>query len=236
MSKQLDFINAVYPAAQEFQRRHGIYASVTLAQAALETGWGASTPKDVNTGQESYNLFGIKGIGTAGSVLCVTWEDYGNGPVTIKDYFRAYHGMVESIEDHAVVLLQPHFDHVRTASTAEGACHALIAGPLKYATDPDYDTKLISIIRSYDLAKYDLPKEDEPMTADEKARLEALEAVALPQGMPDWFVECGAEAKLEKLLNGQTWSGKKLPVFYETLAMIDRAGIFDLALKAKEGK
>ena len=69
-----DFIALVVEGAQEFQVKTGVFASVTIAQAALETGWGQFIPVDKYTGKLSYNLFGVKGVGPAGSVTCQTWE------------------------------------------------------------------------------------------------------------------------------------------------------------------
>lgn len=49
------FIERIAPMAMVNMRIYGILASVTIAQAALESGWGAHAPGN--------NLFGIKGVG-----------------------------------------------------------------------------------------------------------------------------------------------------------------------------
>ena len=54
------------------------FPECVAAQWALESDWGQHT-----SGQNNY--FGIKGKGT----IKTTWEDYGNGPVVIKDEFKA---------------------------------------------------------------------------------------------------------------------------------------------------
>ena len=43
MSYQQDFINTLIDGAQETQKQFGIFASVTIAQAIWETGWGKSS-------------------------------------------------------------------------------------------------------------------------------------------------------------------------------------------------
>ena len=57
MSKQEKFIDLIKGAAIETQNRHKIFASVTIAQAILESGWGTST-----LAQQYNNLFGIKAL------------------------------------------------------------------------------------------------------------------------------------------------------------------------------
>ena len=50
-------------------KRSGMSAALQTAQAMLESGWGQSIPVDKYNGELSYNLFGIKGTGTAGTVI-----------------------------------------------------------------------------------------------------------------------------------------------------------------------
>ena len=57
----------------EAQRKYGVPAAVTIAQAIVESGWGGSTPA-----AQDHNLFGIKGTGPAGGALYPTTE-YVNG-------------------------------------------------------------------------------------------------------------------------------------------------------------
>lgn len=54
MSTQ-EFVNAVGPIAREDYRKTGVLASVTLAQAINESGWGKS-----GLTQSSNNMFGMK--------------------------------------------------------------------------------------------------------------------------------------------------------------------------------
>ena len=61
-SSQQAFIGEVAPGAIAAQRKYGVPASVTIAQAIDESGWGQST-----LATKDHNLFGIKGTGPAGS-------------------------------------------------------------------------------------------------------------------------------------------------------------------------
>ena len=73
-------------------------ASVTIAQAILESNWGLS-----RLAQENGNYFGIKALGkegTAGVVWYDTWEVLGGRNVTLRAPFRAYRELADSFVDH----------------------------------------------------------------------------------------------------------------------------------------
>lgn len=133
----------------------GMSAALQTAQAILETGWGQSVPVDKYTGKFSYNLFGIKGSGPAGSVVSNTWEEYNGQTFRVDANFRAYGSVDESWADHKNLLLtasryQP-FREVMHNST-RGAWALRRAG---YATDSQYPIKLMNIIKTYGLDKLD---------------------------------------------------------------------------------
>ncbi|HEY9068985.1 MAG TPA: glucosaminidase domain-containing protein, partial [Candidatus Ozemobacteraceae bacterium] len=123
--------------------------SVTLAQAALETGWGSSTIGSAK------NLFGIKGTGPAGSVTVPTKECYNGRWVTINDKFRKYNTWKESIDDHARLISgNARYKNCMKYSNNpdQFAREVQRAG---YATDPGYASKLISIMKANNLYKFD---------------------------------------------------------------------------------
>ena len=53
------FVKALWPHAQRAGEQLGVDAEVLVAQAALESGWGKYTIRDID-GRNSLNLFGIK--------------------------------------------------------------------------------------------------------------------------------------------------------------------------------
>lgn len=227
----LEFIELIAPGAREFHARSHVFASVTIAQAILETGWGRFVPVDKYTGQNSYNLFGIKGTGPAGSVLSDTWEVFNGERVEVEDRFRAYHSYAESIADHGALLMQERYDRVREAPTPEKACYALYR--CGYATDPDYPYKLITLIEEYNLKQYDLTKEELAMFEDLLERLAQLEnAFARWQ---DEEVSTWADAAVKKAQQTGTMVGDangrwrpKAPVSREELAVVlDRLGLLN---------
>lgn len=153
MSHATNFINSVKDGAIASQKKYGVLASITIAQAILESGWGKSS-----LSRDCKNLFGVKAIG--GWRGCKksypTYEYYNGKKVLINDYFRVYNSYSESIEDHALFLVnnsryrQHGFFNVKDYI---GQANALQRAG--YATSPIYAQQLISLIKQYNLNKYD---------------------------------------------------------------------------------
>jgi hypothetical protein len=151
-SKFLDLASNLAGVAFE---KTGMSAALQTAQAILETGWGQSVPVDKYTGKLSYNLFGIKGTGPAGSVISNTWEEYNGTTFRVDAGFRAYNSVDQSWADHKNFLLTGSryqtFREVMHDST-RGAWALKRAG---YATDSQYPIKLMNIIKTYNLDQLD---------------------------------------------------------------------------------
>ncbi|MCF8011548.1 MAG: glucosaminidase domain-containing protein [Clostridiales bacterium] len=151
-SKFLDFASEL---AQESQRKTGMSAALQTAQAILETGWGQHSPVDKYSGKTSYNLFGIKGQGPAGSVTSNTWEEYNGKVYHIDAEFRAYNDPKGSWADHKELLLNAKwYDQYRAVmhNSLNGAWALRRDG---YATDSQYPLKLINIIEKQNLHRLD---------------------------------------------------------------------------------
>jgi peptidoglycan hydrolase-like protein with peptidoglycan-binding domain len=143
------FIDSVAPGAVAAARQYGVPASVTIAQAILESGWGQSS---LTT--RAHNLFGMKGTGPAGSVTVPT-KEYLNGQwVTIQAAFKAYHNDAESIQDHGRLIATGHYyTHAMTLRNDPKAFANALTGV--YATAPNYGQSLISIMNRYNLYQFD---------------------------------------------------------------------------------
>lgn len=142
------FIAMLASAAQDCQRKTGIPASFTIAQAALESAWGGRAIGN--------NLFGIKADPSwkGASVAFVTHEHLGGQDVQLSDRFRAYPDWLASMEDHAAFLkANGHYADCWAQTTGEGWARAIAAD--HYATDPAYADKLVAIIRGHDLDRFD---------------------------------------------------------------------------------
>ena len=146
---QQAFISLVAPGAVAAQQRYGIPAAVTIAQAIDESGWGQS-----ELATADHNLFGIKGTGPAGSDTRPT-QEYENGTwVTRTAPFRVYHNIAESIADHSQLLATGQaYQHAMATRHVPDAFAAALTGV--YATDPDYGSSLIALMRLYNLYRYD---------------------------------------------------------------------------------
>lgn len=133
----------------------GLFPSVKLAQAALESGWGKYTAGN--------NMFGIKASGQHtpywhGDYVTSRTSEYVNGGyVSQNSRFRKYLTIGDSIKDHNYFLQQyTRYAKVFSAQTPEEQAKALQAAG--YATDPNYSGKLISIINTYNLKQFDEKK------------------------------------------------------------------------------
>jgi flagellar protein FlgJ len=147
MTKE-QFIQEILPGALDGHKEYNILPSLTLAQAALESGWGRNHIQN--------NLFGIKATDSwKGKVAEVWTTEYINGqPQKVRALFRAYDSFAESVRDHSRLLGElPRYISVREASNYKEACYAVQQAG--YATDPEYAVKLIGIIETNGFEEYD---------------------------------------------------------------------------------
>lgn len=167
MSNQTKFINSLKDYAIELSQKYGLYASVMIAQAIHESGWGQSGLSL----PPHHNLFGIKGDYNGKSVTMRTWEDDGKGnPYYINAPFRSYPTFKESMEDNAKLLKNgvnwnPSIYHGTWKANTQSYKDATQALTGTYATDTRYAAKLNSIIEAYNLTQYDVQKAPAPVTS-----------------------------------------------------------------------
>ncbi|MFI8716187.1 glucosaminidase domain-containing protein [Brevibacillus brevis] len=152
MSQQ-DFISQIALAAVADMKKTRVPASLTIAQAILESSWGTS-----ELATKANNLFGIKGTGPAGFYTKES-DEYVNGQKIRKtSTFRKYNNWAEGVRDHTDFLLKPHYAKVLGADWKTAFQKVYEAG---YATDPVYPQKLLRLIEQHKLYKYDFCGEDE---------------------------------------------------------------------------
>jgi flagellar protein FlgJ len=142
-AEQLQFAQSLWPEAQRAARQLGVSPVSLLAQAALESDWGRSLPRDAS-GSTSNNLFGIKaGAPWGGASVQSATQEYDSGTATsVKAQFRSYATPGECFQDY-VSLLQDNPRYAGALNTGADT-HAFAAGLQHggYATDPAYATKL----------------------------------------------------------------------------------------------
>ncbi len=158
------FVARSAPLAQEAQRKTGIPASVTLAQAIVESNWGTQPIPGAN------NYFGIKAFPRAdGSInigqVAIGWVWYGtlewNGyaNVQIMARFRKYKTVGDSFLDHAYFFLENSRYARALEYTAEPQRFAREIALAGYATDPTYANQLIGYMDRLNLYQYDVKPE-----------------------------------------------------------------------------
>lgn len=147
------FIKAIAEAAVDSHERTGVPASVTLAQAILESYWGSS-----RLASEANNYFGIKAQtrqGTAGVVWFDAWEVIGGRNVMRREPFRAYTSPADSFVDHGRFFLENPRYSAAMAARGDARQFAREINRAGYATDPAYAAKLIQLMDRYDLYRFD---------------------------------------------------------------------------------
>ncbi len=152
-----EFVDTVSDEAVAIAEEHGLYASVIVAQASLETGYGASALSKA----PNHNLFGIKGAYQGQSVYMYTQEDDGYGNMfTIQANFRKYPSYLESFQDYADKIVNGvswnkdiYTGTWRKNTNNYSDATAALTGV--YATDTSYYRKLNAVIRRFKLYELD---------------------------------------------------------------------------------
>lgn len=162
---QSEVVKKVGPLFTADQKKSGILASVSMAQFILESAYGQS-----ELGQKANNFFGMKKSLSGNAWAGSAWDgkstyskqtkEYENGRyVTVVAKFRKYPDIETSIADHSAYLNGAMNGKRKRYSGLKGCKdHRKAAQIIKnggYATSPDYVAKLCSVIKDWDLAKYD---------------------------------------------------------------------------------
>lgn len=141
------FLNQHSETARTVAKKWGIPASVLLAQAAHESGWGRHVKDNA--------FFGIKGKSPTGNSVTFKTSEYVDGKKTsVNDSFRAYKNFEEAADDYGRFLTKnSRYKPCFKTTTAEQFVQALASAG--YATDPRYAEKILNIINKNGLTKYD---------------------------------------------------------------------------------
>lgn len=166
------WISLLAPDAMAVAENNGLLASVMLAQASLETGWGKTDLA------KRHNIFGMKA-----DLINSTWKEWSvwdgriyekyspeerNGKVEmVKSAFRVYSSYRQCMEDYAGFLLHVRNDkglkyaRIKGITNPAEAINIIYIGtgteknPEGYATDSGYRTKVLNLIKKYNLTQYD---------------------------------------------------------------------------------
>ena len=173
-----DYIEQIVPYAQEAQKTFGYLASVLIAQACQENGYGLDN--DCLVLMEANNILGMKK-----ELLNDTWHsDYWDGSYIVKptpewyngkltyinDAFRKYQSIRDCIMDYCQFMRDAKRDNgsykyrdvLGITDPAELIKQVRTRG---YCTDPTYDYSIVKIIAKHNLTQYDI-KETKPMSVE----------------------------------------------------------------------
>lgn len=139
------YIATYLPIAQEEARQYNIPVSITLAQGLLESNAG-----DSKLASRDNNHFGIKCKSKCIGCRCANYTDDSR-----YDMFRIFSSAAESFREHSLLLTGERYKHLLLLPRSDyrNWAHGLKAAG--YATDPKYGEKLINIIESLQLYRYD---------------------------------------------------------------------------------
>jgi len=147
------YIRTYIKIAIEEMERVGMPASIIIAQAMLESSYGQS-----QLAQSANNHFGIKchkGWGRGEYYHCSD-EHTKDGIGLDRSCFRSYMTVEDSYKDHSEFLnSRQHYRFLFESNSIDYKFWAEGLLKAKYASDPAYATKLISIVERYDLVRYD---------------------------------------------------------------------------------
>ena len=148
-SSNLEFVNIMKKEAPDTN----IFKSVIIAQAIHESDYGKS-----GLSKNHKNLFGVKADKSwSGEVIVLPTQECINGQyITVNSGFRKYKSWKDSMIDHSNFLNQ-HSRYRNNGVFAAKNYKEQVSAIKKagYATDPNYVSKVISIIEQYKLYELD---------------------------------------------------------------------------------
>ncbi|WP_316668450.1 glucosaminidase domain-containing protein [uncultured Propionibacterium sp.] len=151
--QQQSYLRSALPAAVAESLQYNVPVSVALGQSILESGWGGST-----LASRYNNYFGIKCSTSspyqAGCVNMNSGEYINSSYQILSSSFRTYTSATDSFLDHGYFLT--HNSRYANAFNYSGDPDEFIRQVARagYATDPNYSTKVINIMSSYNLYQY----------------------------------------------------------------------------------
>ena len=155
--KQKNFIKVIGESAKKDMQTSHILASITTAQAILESGYGTS-----ELAKKANALFGIKKNGWTGKTYTVKSKEEINGKLVWKtSVFRKYDSYADSITDHSLYLMtRKVYGKNLTYSKVVGECNYKKAAQALqnagYSSYSNYANMLCNLIEKYKLTQYDV--------------------------------------------------------------------------------
>jgi hypothetical protein len=147
-SATIAYINQYKAIAMKEMKRTGVPASITLAQAIVESNSGES-----NLAKNHNNHFGIKCKSDWTGAKTYQDDD------AKQECFRVYDAAELSFKDHSNFLKnRPNYVDLFLLDPVDDTAWAYGLKKAGYATASDYPKKLLKIIDDYELAQYNFPE------------------------------------------------------------------------------
>jgi LysM repeat protein len=151
------YIDQFKAIAMKEMKRTGVPASITLAQAIVESNSGES-----NLAKNHNNHFGIKCKSDWTGAKAYQDDD------AIQECFRAYEAAELSFKDHSNFLKnRPNYVDLFLLDPVDDTAWAYGLKKAGYATAADYPKKLLKIIDDYELAQYNFPELENEIEEEE---------------------------------------------------------------------
>ena len=150
----------IIAAAQAAQRMYPTcLASLSIAQWADESGWGASVTGKNNYGGITAKVTGavfpyVPGTPLEPATLCATHEFYHGQRVACKRWFKDYATVADFFEAHAALIATARAYAPAIAKLPDVDAYVTTLAGI-YATGQGYGAALLSIIHGHNLTQYD---------------------------------------------------------------------------------
>ena len=141
------FIDQVGPYLLQISKKIGVPYQFLLAQTALETGWGQS-----ELFSKHFNPGGIKAVKGQAFVEYPTTEYINGKKVIVRAKFAKYRTILEGLMAHTKILTNKYFAQYANR-TQDPVKYAILlnSGPVKYATDINYTSKIKSLVDQFQM-------------------------------------------------------------------------------------
>lgn len=223
------YIDRYAGMAVDQMKRHGVPASITLAQGLLESAAGTST-----LARKGNNHFGIKTGGRWKGPYMLMTDDAPN------EKFRVYKNAAESYEDHSRFLRYgPRYAFLFNLSPHDYKGWARGLKKAGYATNPRYAELLINLIERYELDQYDKKRKEsrhQRHEREERAELESAFGITIRRCNGQYYVIARRGDTFASLARALRTKEKKLRKYNEVDATytLSQGDIVYLGQKAKK--
>lgn len=199
-----NFIKDIVSALKTLTIPKGIFVSMVIAQACLESGYGTS-----ELARKANNYYGLNQYGESFTLQYGTYtmrapQEYNGSLVYREENFCMFDSIAESTQcllDWYNPRNRPKYAGLYSCTCVEDACKFIQQAG--YATDSKYADKLISIINRYNLKDYDNDGAlDDYNGKDIHVYCGSFENKNNADARVDYLLDCGISSFVKRASNG----------------------------------